>query len=134
MKLPDGYVDALSDELAPYGLEFAAVSEDSDGLEITFRADAGAFAAQYPDFGVAESYGSTWPPAELTLSLRFDVGGNPVQFVFETVDLLTQTASIDLSLRDRLNTVDDPADHAVAVGEAFALAVSADEPDQSYFD
>ena len=134
MKLPDGYVDALSDELAPYGLEFAAVNEDSDGLEITFRADAGAFAAQYPDFGVAESYGSTWPPAELTLSLRFDVGGNPVQFVFETVDLLTQTASIDLNLRDRLNTVDDPADHAVAVGEAFALALAADEPDPSYFD
>jgi hypothetical protein len=134
VKLPDGYVDALSDELAPYGLEFGTVSEDADGLEITFRADAGAFAAQYPEFGVAEVYGSTWPPAALTLSLRFDVGGNPVQFVFETVDLLTQTASIDLSLRDRLNTVDDPADHAVAVGEAFALALTIDEPDQSYFD
>jgi hypothetical protein len=133
VKIPDGYVDALSDELAPYGLEFDAVREDADGLEISFRADPGSFVGQYPDFGIAESYGSAWPPPQLTMRLRFDVRQNPIQFDFETIDLLTQTASIDAGLRDRLNTLEDPADHAVAVGEAFALALTAEEPDQLYF-
>jgi len=48
---------------------------------------------------------------------------------FETVDLLAQTASTDRALRDRLNTLADPADQAAAVGQALAAAIA--EPEEA---
>lgn len=134
MDLPDGYIDALSDELAPYGLEFSAVNRDGADTEIVFHADPDSFVQQFRGLGIAESYGSAWPPAALALRLHFDAGGDPVELDFETVDLMAQTASTDPALRDRLNTLADPADHAVAVGQALALAITPTEANQPYFE
>lgn len=133
MDLPEGYVGALCDELAPYGLEFEEVRRDADGYEIDFRADPGWFVQQFPGLGIAESYGQAWPPEGLHLRLRLDFGGDPVQLEFETIDLFAQTASADAALRDRLNTLNDPADHAVAVGQAVALAVAAPQEDDQFY-
>ncbi len=134
MQLPDGYLDALSDELSPFGFDLGQVCEDADGIAISFRTDPASFVRRYPDLGIEESYGKQWPPAELTLWLRYSRGGDPVEFVFETVDLLTQTASSDRELRDRLNTVADPADHAEAVGEALSLALTPPDEQTDYFE
>lgn len=124
MALPEGYVDALIDELAPYGLEFGAISTDEDGgHSLAFHADPESFAREHPRLGIAESYGSAWPPAQLSLWLRFDRHGDPYEISFETVDLLAETASSDTQLNARLNTVDDPQDQASAVGEALSAAL-----------
>jgi hypothetical protein len=128
MNLPDGYLDALRDELAPYGFEFAESRSGSDGLELDFTTDPDSFVRQYPQAGIAESYGANWPPAQLHLRLRVS-GSDPVELVFETLDLFAFTASVDLQLRDRLNTLRDPFDHAAAVSQALALAL-ADSTDQ----
>lgn len=135
VELPDGYVDALSDELAPYGFEFLGVRRDAEGLELDFRADPDSFVRHYPDLGIAESYGQSWPPVGLHLRLRVDGRGDPVQLDFETIDVLVHTASVDPELRDRLNTLADPADHAVAVGQAVAAAlVLPEDNEQRYLD
>lgn len=132
--LPDGYLDALTDELAPFGFEFDQVRQDAEGIELDYRADPDWFVRQYPNFGVEESYGRSWPPAGLHLRLRIDSGGDPVQLEFETIDLFAQTASVDLALRDRLNTLADPGDHAVAVGQALAAALQEPEDAGDYLD
>lgn len=133
MELPEGYIEDLMDELAPYGLEFEAVSvtPETGWREVTFRADPDSFLRRYPDLGLADLYGEEWPPSGLYLRLRINPAGDPTQLDFETIDLMAQTASSDLELRDRLNTLADPADHAVAVGQALelALAPAADEDD-----
>ena len=124
MQLPDGYLDALVDELAPYGFEFGSVSPDEDGgLALRFHADPESFAREYPEAGIEDSYGSHWPPAHLELWLRFDRHGDPYNLSFETFDLLAATASSDPQLNSRLNTLDDPQDQASAVGEALYAAL-----------
>lgn len=128
MNLPDGYLDALQDELAPFGFEFGATHRDSEGLELDFVTDPDSFVQRYPELGIAESYGASWPPAQLHLRMRF-AGNDPVELVFETLDLFASTASVDLQLRDRLNTLADPSDQADAVGQAVALALAEIEPD-----
>jgi hypothetical protein len=119
MPIPEDYPDALTDELAPYGFEFSTVQEDDDaGTSVLFEADAESFVHTHPGLGIEESYGSGWPPPCLDLWVSFDRHGDPTQITFEVFDLLAWTASEDPELHDRLNTMDDPADHAAAVGEA----------------
>lgn len=120
MEIPDGYIDALTDELAPYGLEFGAVSTDEDGdTAVRFDADPDSFERLHRGLGIADSYGAAWPPAALHLVVKFDRHGDPIQADFEVFDLLSWAASADPELHDRLNTMDDPSEHAVAVGEAL---------------
>lgn len=126
--LPEGYLDELRDELAPFGLEYGSLTEGPGVTEVVFTADPESFVRAHPWLGIQESYGRTWPPARLELQLRFD-RGDPTQIEFETLDLLTQTASTDPALRDRLNTLADPADQAAAVGQALAEALA--EPEQA---
>lgn len=126
--LPEGYLDALRDELAPFGLEYGSVADGPGVTEVVFTADPESFVRAHPWLGIEESYGRTWPPAQLELRLRFD-RGDPTQVEFETLDLLAQTASTDSALRDRLNTLHDPADQAAAVGQALAEALA--EPEEA---
>lgn len=129
MQLPDGYLDDLSDELAPYSLEFESVTSSPDGeIEVCFSADPVSFANAHPDLGVEQSYGRSWPPSALHLLLRFGRHLDPMAAEFENLDLLAGTASVDRGLRDRLNTLADPADHAVAVGEAMGRALADTAP------
>ncbi|MGV8910553.1 MAG: hypothetical protein ACOH1Y_16355 [Propionicimonas sp.] len=124
MEIPDDYADALTDELAPYGFEFASVSEDDEGgVSVLFEAEPEAFVRANPDLGIEESYGAAWPPDALDLWVKFDRLGDPVQIDFETIDLLSWAAAVDPGLRVRLNTMADPLDHAVAVGEALGAAL-----------
>ncbi len=136
MQVPDDYPDALQDELAPYGLEFAMVSAGEDGeIAVLFEAEPESFARAYPDLGIEESYGTAWPPAQLQLWVKFDRHGDPIQLDFEVFDLLAWTASVDPELHDRLNTFDDPSDHAVAVGQALGLVLTeAREPVADYLE
>lgn len=126
--LPEGYLDDLQDELAPLGLEYGSATEEPGVTEVVFTADPESVAHAHPWLGIKESYGRAWPPAQLELRLRFDLG-DPTQVEFETIDLLAHTASTDPALRDRLNTLADPADHAAAVGEALAEAFA--EPEEA---
>lgn len=124
MELPKGYLEALIDELAPFGLEFNAVLPGEEGgSDILFDAGPEAFSQAYPDSGIEDSYGAQWPPQCLDLWLKFDWTGDPVELSFEIFDLLAWSASTDPELHARLNTLDDPADHAVAVGEALGLVL-----------
>lgn len=124
MDLPDGYLDALSDELAPYGFEFGATTPDEDGgLALRYQADPESFAREFPQAGVEDSYGVHWPPHHLALWLRFDRHGDPYEISFETFDLLADTASNDPQLNSRLNTLEDPSDQASAIGEALYAAL-----------
>ena len=137
MDLPEGYIEDLMDELAPYGLEFEAVAVSSEAgwHEVTFRADPDSFLRRYPELGIDEIYGEDWPPSGLYLRLRINPAGDPTQLDFETIDLMSQTASVDPSLRARLNTMADPADHAVAVGQALELALTpSEDEDDSFFE
>lgn len=126
--LPEGYLDALQDELAPFGLEIGTLVDTARATEVVFTADPESFARTHAWLGIEESYGRAWPPAQLELRLRFD-SGDPTQMEFETVDLLAQTASTDPALRDRLNTLADPVDQAAAVGQALAAAIA--EPEEA---
>jgi hypothetical protein len=120
MKVPDDYPDTLTDELAPYGLEFNSMSQEEDGVTaILFEADPESFVRAYPGLGIEDSYGDHWPPPCLDLWLKFDQHGDPIEIAFEVFDLLAWAASDDPALHTRLNTMDDPADHAAAVGEAL---------------
>jgi hypothetical protein len=127
MEIPDDYPDALTDELAPYGFEFTFVSEDEEGcVDVLFEAEPDSFVRAHPRLGIEESYGSAWPPASLRLWLKFDHLGDPIQIDFETIDLLSWAAAMDPELHDRLNTMAEPLDHAVAVGEALGAALQPD--------
>jgi hypothetical protein len=120
MQIPDDYPDALIDELAPYGFQFNSVTETDDGeVAVLFEAEPESFVRAHPGLGIDDSYGTHWPPACLDLWLKFDPHGDPVEISFEVFDLMAWAASADPELHARLNTMDDPADHAVAVGEAM---------------
>lgn len=124
MEIPDDYPDALTDELAPYGFEFASVSADEEGgTVVLFEAEPESFVRAYPLLGIEESYGSAWPPDSLELQVVFDSLGDPVQIDFETIDLLSWAAAVDPELHVRLNTMAEPLDHAAAVGEALGAAL-----------
>jgi hypothetical protein len=135
MGLPDGYLASLSEDLAPYGLEFGTATELSGGItELVFTTEPEGFAQEHPQLGVQFSYGAAWPPPRLQLILDFDQRRNPLRVEFETVDLLAWTASSDPALRNRLNTLDDPDDHAAAVAEAFGAILTVADPDGDYLD
>jgi hypothetical protein len=119
MEIPDDYPDALTDELTPYGFEFAAVTDgDEGGTVVLFEAEPESFVRAFPQLGIEESYGAAWPPDRLELRVGFDDVGDPILIDFETVDVLSWTAATDPELHVRLNTMADPLDHAAAVGEA----------------
>lgn len=121
MKIPEEYPDALIDELAPYGFEFGSMTAGEDGeTAVLFEAEPESFVRVNPRLGIEESYGSAWPPARLRLWVKFDRHSDPIQIDFETIDLLAWAASANPELHDRLNTMTEPLDHAVAVGEAIS--------------
>ena len=129
MDIPDDYVDALTDELAPYGFEFVSVTEnDEGGVAVLFEAEPDSFVRANPELGIEESYSSAWPPDALELWVTFDRLGDPVQIDFETIDLLSWAAANDPGLHVRLNTMAEPLDHAVAVGEALGAALRPEQP------
>jgi hypothetical protein len=133
MGLPDGYLATLSDDLAPYGLEYSSTVERPGGItELIFTTEPEGFAQQHPQLGVEFAYGEDWPPPRLKLLLAFDQRLNPLRAEFETVDLLAWTASADPMLRNRLNTLDDPDDHAAAVAEAFGEILAVADPSGDY--
>lgn len=135
MGLPHGYLASLSDNLAPYGLEYGRAQELPGGItELVFTTDPEGFARQHPQLGVEFAYGESWPPPQLKLVLDFDQRLNPLRVEFETVDLLAWTASTDAALRNRLNTLDDPDDHAAAVAEAFDQILTVADPNDDYLD
>jgi len=136
MELPEDYVEALIDELAPYGFEFSSVATDEDEeTALLFEAEPESFVRTHRGLGIDDSYGTAWPPEALQLWLRFDRHGDPVQLEFEVFDLLAATASMDPQLHTRLNTMDDPEDHAVAVGEALRLVLEPEaQPADDYLE
>ncbi len=130
MQIPDTYPDALTDELAPYGFEFSSVSADEEGGAIVaFLAEPESFVRANPGLGIAESYGTAWPPANLRLLLLFDRFGDPFHIDFETIDLMSWAAAADPGLHARLSSMADPADEAAAVGEALGAALHPDRAD-----
>ncbi len=130
MQLPDNYPDALIDELAPYGFEFAGVSADDEGgATVLFVAEPESFVRTNPNLGIEESYGTGWPPAHLRLRLSFDRFGDPFHIDFETIDLMSWAAAADPGLHARLSSMADPSDHAAAVGEALEAALRPDRSD-----
>lgn len=133
MQLPDNYPDALTDELAPYGFEFASVSADEEGgATVLFVAEPHSFVRANPALGIEESYGTDWPPPHLRLRLLFDRFGDPFHIDFETIDLMSWAAAAAPELHARLSSMADADDQAAAVGEALGAALrpepaSADE-------
>ena len=135
MRLPEDYPDLLADEVAPFGLEFRSIGEDEDGgALLEYVTDPESFEANNPSLGIAESYGAEWPPEHLVLRLRFDRHGDPLEASFEVFDLFSWAASVDPALHDRLNTMADPADHAVAVGEALRLVTQRPDGGADFLD
>ena len=130
MQVPDHYPDALIDELAPYGFEFASVSTDDEGgVTLLFVAEPESFVRAYPGFGIEESYGTGWPPDHLRLQLSFDRFGDPFHIAFETIDLMSWAAAADPELHGRLSSMSDPVDQAAAVGEALGTALQPERSD-----
>lgn len=136
MVIPEAYPDALTDEVAPYGFEFTSMTADEDGItSVLFEAEPESFARAHRDVGIEDSYGSRWPPPSLQLWLRFDAGGDPIQIEFEVFDLLAWSASADPALHARLNSMEDPFDHAVAVGQALSELLQEDQsPTDDYLE
>ena len=136
MEIPSDYPDALTVELAPFGFEFTSVTPGEDGgTNILFEAEPDSFVRTYPELGIEESYGDDWPPARLQLWLRFDSHGDPIEITFEVFDLLAWAASVDPQLHARLNTMEDPAEQAIAVGEAMARTLEQEPaPADDYFE
>ncbi len=134
MELPTGYIDLLSDELAPFGLEFGSIVTTDEVTSVRFQADPESFVREHPELGIEESYGAQWPPDALALWVRFDADANPIEISFEVFDLMIWAASADPELRDRLNTLTDPGDHAEAVGEALAAVLYPSEPADSFME
>lgn len=127
MPVPPGYVDLLTDELAPFGLVFAGCSE-SDLTTVAFEADPESFVATYDAADIEGSYGDAWPPAALALAIDVEPNGDVTRIVFETYDLLDWAAANDPGLGARLNNVADPADQAQAVGTALAEVLTPADP------
>ncbi len=120
MELPEDYVDLLTDELAPYGFEFSAVLDDpEDGSAVLFEAEPDWFVQQYPWTDIRRSYRQSWPPESLTLVIKVDRGDDVTEVSFETYDLLLWANSEDHKLAGRLGSLENPSDHAAAVGEAM---------------
>jgi hypothetical protein len=134
VELPDGYVDCLCDELAPFGLEFGSTVTTDEVTSVGFQADPESFVHDHPGLGIVESYGEKWPPQFLTLWVRFDADNNPIEISFEVFDLLIWAASVDAGLRDRLNTLVDPSDHAAAVGQALAAVLYPPDPEDAFLE
>lgn len=130
MELPSDYLDLLSDELAPFGLEFeSAVLDDEDVWQIRFEAEPDTFVHQYPWTELDASYGSGWPPA--TLELRIAVEGKDVvEISFEIYDVLLWAQGDSPELAGRLGTLDDPPDQAEALGQSLAALLR--RPDREF--
>jgi hypothetical protein len=60
VELPDGYVDCLCDELAPFGLEFDSITTTEEVTSVRFQADPESFVRDHPGLGIEESYGEQW--------------------------------------------------------------------------
>jgi hypothetical protein len=128
MELPEDYVDLLADELAPFGLGFAAVQDNPEETAILFEAEPRSFVRSFGAVDVEESYGDQWPPACLDLWVKVDPRGDVVEVSFEIWDLLADAAGSDPVLASRLGSLADPADQAAAVGEALrAILEPSDE-------
>jgi hypothetical protein len=121
MELPEDYVDLLADELAPFGLTFAAVQENPDETAILFETEPRSFVRSFGAVDVEESYGDQWPPACLDLWVKVDPRGDVVEVSFEIWDLLADAAGSDPVLAARLGSLADPVDQAAAVGEALRV-------------
>lgn len=129
MAIPADYPDALTDELAPYGFQFNSVTENEDAeVAVLFEAEPESFVRTNPGLGIEDSYGTQWPPPCLDLWVKFDRHGEAVEISFEVFDLLAWAASADPELHGRLGSVDDPAAHAVAVGEALGRVLEQERP------
>ena len=124
MPVPEGYVDLLTDELAPFGLVFVRRDEST----ITFEADPRSFVAAYDAADIEESYGDAWPPDALVLSIDVDPDCDVTRIEFETYDVLDWAAAADPELGGRLNNVNDPADQAQAVGAALGALLAPADP------
>ena len=119
MELPEDYVDLLADELAPFGLGFAAVQENPEETAVLFEAEPQSFVRSFGAVDVEDSYGEQWPPACLELRVQVGPRGDVVEVSFEIWDLLADAAGSDPELAARLGSLADPADQAAAVGEAL---------------
>ena len=127
MDLPDGYLDGLTDELAPFGLELDQAEVDPGGeWEIRFEAEPESFVHHYPWTDIDASYGSTWPPESLSLWIKGE-GTDVVEVTFEIYDLLLWAQADAPSLAGRMGSLAEPEDQAAAVGEALNQLLSRPE-------
>lgn len=130
MDLPDDYLDVLTDELAPFGLELDTAQSDSGAeWQIRFEAEPESFVHRYPWTDIDASYGANWPPASLSLWLRGE-GSDVVEITFEVYDVLLWAQGEAPALAGRLGSLEDPQDQAQAVGQALGELLS--EPDWKF--
>ncbi|MDQ7992943.1 MAG: hypothetical protein AAGC63_09255 [Propionicimonas sp.] len=130
MDLPDEYLDVLTDELAPFGIEFSSAESDPDGQwQIRFEVEPESFVHRYPWTDIDTSYGDAWPPEALELWIRVE-GRDVFEITFEVYDVLLWAQAESPELAGRLGTLDDPEDQAAAVGQALAELLR--QPDRDY--